>query len=77
MIWAATSRYSAGAIITLNGRISASDHVDTLGNQVHPAVQMLFTNNDAIFQYDDSPIHTARCVQPWFDEHGDAFQHLL
>jgi len=36
---------------------------------------MLFPNNDAIFQDDSSPIHTARSVQPWFEEHEDAL-HL-
>jgi hypothetical protein len=31
MIWAAMSWYSAGRIITVNGRITASDYVNTLG----------------------------------------------
>jgi len=38
-------------------------------------VQVLFPNNDAIFQ-DDSPIYTVRSVQSWFEEHEDALQHL-
>ena len=41
-----------------------------------PVVQMLFHNNDAIFQDDISPIHTARNVQSRFEEHEDALQHL-
>ena len=60
MIWAATSSYSAVRIITLNGRITASDYMDILGNQMHPVVQMFYPNNDAIFQDDSSPIHTAK-----------------
>jgi hypothetical protein len=59
IIWAATSRYSAVPII-LNGRITASDNTDILGNQMHPVVQMFYPNNDAIFQDDNSPIHTAK-----------------
>ena len=43
MIWAATSRYSAGHIITTNGRITASDYVNILGNRVHPVIQILTT----------------------------------
>ena len=39
-------------------------------------VQMLFHNNDAIFQDDISPIHTARSVQSRFQEHEDELQHL-
>ena len=68
MIWAAVPWYP---IITLNGRIIASDYVDILGNQVHPMVQMLFPNN-AIFQDDNSSIRTARSVQSCFKEHEDA-----
>jgi hypothetical protein len=49
VIWAAVSCYSASPIITLHGRITASDYVDILGNQVHPVVQVLFPNNDANF----------------------------
>ena len=57
---------SAGPIITLNGRITASDYVGVgiLSDQVHPVVQMFFPN-DAIFQDDSSPIYTARSVQSW------------
>jgi hypothetical protein len=33
-----------------------------------------FTN--PTFQVDSSPIHTARNVQSWFEEHEDALQHL-
>ena len=75
-IWAAIYWYSAGPIITLNGRIAASDCVDSLSNQVSPMVQMLLPNNDASFKDDISPIHAARCVQSRFEEQEDAFQHL-
>jgi hypothetical protein len=76
MIWAATSWYSGGPVITLNGRIIAGSYIDIVGNQVHPMVQILFRNNDAIFQDDTSPMHTARSVQFWFEEHEDTLQHL-
>ena len=51
--------------------------MDILGSQVHPMVQVLYPNNDGIFQVDDSPIHTARSVQSWFEKHEDALQYLL
>ena len=70
MICAALSWYSADPIITLHGRITTSDYVGILGQQVHPMVQ-LFLNNDVIFQDDDSPIHTARSVQSRFEVHED------
>ena len=63
MIWAAISWYSAGRIIALNGRITASGYRDFLRNQVHPVVHMLFPNNDAIFQDDNSLMHSVRLGQ--------------
>jgi len=60
---------------TLNGLIPASDYVDILGKQEEPMVHILL-NNYVIFQDDNSPIHTARSVQSWFEEHEDALQYL-
>jgi hypothetical protein len=48
--------------------------MNSLGRQVHPVVQVLFRNNDAIFQDNDTLIRT---VQSWFEEHEDALQLLL
>jgi len=53
-----------------------SDYVDILGSRVHPMIQMLFPNNNAVFQDDSLPIHIARCVKSWFEEHEDALKHL-
>jgi len=36
----------------------------------------MFPDNDAIFQDNNLPIHTARSVRTWFEEHEDALQHL-
>jgi hypothetical protein len=49
VIRATISWYTAGPIITLHGRITTSDYMDILGNQVHRMVQILFPNNDANF----------------------------
>jgi hypothetical protein len=43
--------------------------VDWLGNQVHPMILMLFPNNGAIFEDNNTPIHKAGTVQSWFEEH--------
>jgi len=76
MIWAAISWYSAAPIITLSGQIASSEYVTILGNQVDPMVQTFLQFNDAVFQDDKSPIHTARSVQSWFEEHGDALNNF-
>jgi hypothetical protein len=65
-------QYSVGPIITLHGRITAWEYVDRLCNQVHPMVQTLFPNNDAVFRDD---IHTAGTVRSWFEEHEGKLQH--
>jgi hypothetical protein len=62
--------------MTVHDRITAREYVDRLGNQVHPMIQTLFPNNDAVFQDDNAPIHTAGTVQLWFQEHGRELQHL-
>jgi hypothetical protein len=54
-------QYSVGPIITLHGRITAKEYLDGLGNQVHPMIQ-IFVNNNAVFQDDSAPIHTAGTV---------------
>jgi hypothetical protein len=59
-------QYSVAPIITLHGRITAREYVDTLGNQVHPMNHTLFPNNDAVFQDDNIPIQTAATVQSGF-----------
>jgi hypothetical protein len=75
MIWAAISWSSVGPIITLHGHITASDDVDIFRNQTRPVDQM-FPTNDAIFQDINSPIHKARNIQSWFQEHKHTLQHL-
>jgi hypothetical protein len=52
------------------------DYVGKLGNQAYLMVQKLFSNNDAIFQDNDAPIHTAEKVGSLFGEHEDEFHHL-
>jgi len=51
--------------------------MDILGSQAHSVVKLLFPNNDALFQDDDLPMHTARSVHSWVEGHEDVLQHLL
>jgi hypothetical protein len=62
--------------ITLHGQITAREYAERLGNQVHPMIQTLFPNNNAVFQDDNPSIHTTGTVQSWFEEHEGELQHL-
>jgi hypothetical protein len=75
MVWAAKLWDSVGPIMALHGRITARDYMDRLGNQMHPMIQTLFLNN-AVFENDNAPIHTAGTAQSWFVEHEGELQHL-
>jgi hypothetical protein len=69
-------QFPVGSNITPNVRITARVYVDRLGNQVHPIIQTLFPNNDAVFQENNAPIYTAGIVQSSFGEHNSEPQHL-
>jgi hypothetical protein len=72
MVWAAISWYSI-LLVPLLPFVAELLYVDTLGNQVlHPMIQTLFPN-DALFQSDTVPLHTAGTVPSWFE--GE-LQHL-
>jgi hypothetical protein len=50
-------QYSVGPIITiLHGRITAREHMGRLANQVHPVMQKLFPNNNAVSKMMMPPI---------------------
>jgi hypothetical protein len=76
MIWAVISWYSAGPLIALNGRITANDYMHSVGGQLQYLTVQMFPNNDAIFQDDGSPIHTARRFHSKLAEHEEVFPHL-
>ncbi|GBO19929.1 Transposable element Tcb1 transposase [Araneus ventricosus] len=40
------------------------------------SIMTVFPGERPLFQDDNAPIHTARCVQEWFEEHDDAVDHL-
>jgi hypothetical protein len=68
---AAISKYSVVPIIIFQGRIIAKKYVYKLDNQVHPVIQTLFPNNNAVFEGNNTPIRTAGTVK-----HDGELQHL-
>jgi hypothetical protein len=43
---------------------------------MHPMIQTLFPNNDAVSPDNNTPIQTAGTVQSWFEEHEGELQQL-
>lgn len=77
MIWGAISWKSGGPIVSLHGRINSQDYLGILADQVHPMVSVLFPEGNAVFQDDNAPIHTAKVVKEWHEEHSDEVEHLV
>jgi hypothetical protein len=76
MVWAATSWYFVGPVITFHDRITAREYADRLSIEMHHMIQTLFPNNDAVFQEDSTPIHTAETVQSLLEDNDGELQHL-
>ncbi|GFT94847.1 retrovirus-related Pol polyprotein from transposon 412 [Trichonephila clavipes] len=47
-----------------------------LADHLHPMLQSIFPGEGPVFQDDNAPIHTSRCVQTWLYEHDDEVEHL-
>ncbi|GFW60768.1 transposable element Tcb1 transposase [Trichonephila clavipes] len=72
MVWGAISWHSLGPLFVLDGRIESNHYLSVLGDHV----QTVFPEERPLFQDDNAPIHTARCVQVWFEEHDVEVEHL-
>ena len=63
-------------MISQHGRTNGRNYLEFLSNKVHPMVQVMLPEENALFQDDDdAPIHTASIVMEWHEEHSDV-QHL-
>jgi hypothetical protein len=58
-------QHSVGPIITLDGRITAREYVDRLGNQVHPMIRRYFRTTKQFSKI------TTGTVESWFEENED------
>jgi hypothetical protein len=79
MVWAAISSYNILLVPLfpfMAKLLKGVRYMERLGDQVHPMIQMLFPNNDAVFQDDNVPVHIAGTVQLWFQKHEGKLQHL-
>ena len=69
MLWGAFSLHDLGGIIPLEGKVNANRYLMILSDHLHPMLQHFFPARRDVFQDDQAPIHRARVVTHWFDEH--------
>ena len=75
--WGAISWKSAGPRVSLYCRIKSQDYIKILSDQIYPIVEELFPEGDAIFLYDNAPIHTVRIVSEWQGKHSSEVENLI
>ncbi|GFU50245.1 transposable element Tcb1 transposase [Trichonephila clavipes] len=71
MVWGAISWRAIGPLVILHGTIKSDRYLSILADHVHSFVQTVFPEEPPLFQDDNAPIHTAGCVQTWFEVHDD------
>ena len=65
-----------GPFVVLRGIFTGDNYQSILADHLHPMLQTLFPGERPVFQDDNAPVHTSRCVQTWFHEHDDEVEHL-
>jgi hypothetical protein len=79
VVWAAVSWYSILLVPLLPfiaELVQGSTWTGWVIRRIHPMIQTLFPNNDAVSQDDNIPSHTAGTVQSCFEKHEGELQHL-
>ncbi|VVC27039.1 Restriction endonuclease type II-like,Exonuclease, phage-type/RecB, C-terminal [Cinara cedri] len=59
----------------MSGRVAANDYLDILNDEIFTIASILLPNI-VILQDDNAPIHRAKKVQSWFNEHQNIIKHL-
>ena len=69
MLWGAFSWHGLGAVIPLEGKVNANRYLMVPSDHLHPMLQHFFPAGRGALQDENAPIHRARVVTQWFDEH--------
>ncbi|KAL1493849.1 hypothetical protein ABEB36_009535 [Hypothenemus hampei] len=62
-VWAWISSRGPGVCWKIDGRLNGQAYAEILENVFLPSANLLFENNDFIFQQDNCPVHRCRIVQ--------------
>ena len=64
-------------MISLHRSINTRDYLKILSDQVHLIAQAPFPEENTILKDDNAPIHIARIVKEWHEEHCNEVEHLV
>ena len=76
MLGGAFSWHALGAVIPLEGKVSANRYLMVLSDYLHPMLQNFFPAGRGLFQDGNALIHRPCVVAQWFDEHESDIIHL-
>lgn len=72
-LWGWISLYGVGELTDINGRFTADQYIEILEEVMLPSVRayVLPYPERIVFVQDQCPVHTARVVRQWFNEHQE------
>ncbi|CAJ0938949.1 unnamed protein product [Ranitomeya imitator] len=70
MVWGAMSAAGVGPLCFIKGRVNAASYQEILEHFMLPSAEMLYGDEDFIFQHDLAPAHSAKTTGKWFTDHG-------
>ncbi|GFS78165.1 transposable element Tcb2 transposase [Trichonephila clavipes] len=71
MVWGAVSSRGLEPLAVLRGIITGDHYQNILADHLHSLLQTLLPGEHPVFQNDNAPVPTSRCVQTWLHEHDD------
>ncbi|CAJ0956989.1 unnamed protein product [Ranitomeya imitator] len=64
MVWGAMSAAGVGPLCFIKGRVNAASYQEILEHFMLPSAEMLYGDEDFIFQHDLAPAHSAKTTEP-------------
>ncbi|CAJ0961840.1 unnamed protein product [Ranitomeya imitator] len=64
------SAAGVGPLCFIKGRVNAASYQEILEHFMLPLAEMLYGDEDFIFQHDLAPAHSAKTTGKWFTDHG-------
>ncbi|GBN02181.1 Transposable element Tc1 transposase [Araneus ventricosus] len=71
MLWGTLSWAALGPVVVVEQTMKAANNLNIIADQLHPYMAFVFPTGNGIFQKDNAPLHKARIVLEWFEEHTD------